>query len=215
MPGKSRVRLNPLHKTILMCLFLVPFCAAPVNAASDWNYEETHSDAREFVSGGFVHVRLSVGDMHIRRGDSNKVSLRYTIKSRHERNVKDAHVDFDVHGSDATIEFHATSGSNTQFDVEIEVPEKTNLDVHDKVGDVTVEDVEGDKDLSLGVGDIRVANGREGYRLVNASAGIGDVNGDGYGETSGWLGKTLKYHGEGKYDLRAHVGVGDIRLEGK
>jgi hypothetical protein len=153
--------------------------------------------------------------MHIRRGDSNKISLRYTIKSRHERNVKDAHVDFDVHGSDATIEFHATSGSNTQFDVEIEVPEKTNLDVHDKVGDVTVEDVEGDKDLSLGVGDIRVANGREGYRLVNASAGIGDVNGDGYGETSGWLGKTLKYHGEGKYELRAHVGVGDIRLEGK
>ena len=53
------------------------------------------------------------------------------------------------------------------------------------------------------------------FRLVNASAGIGDVNGDGYGVTSGWLGKTLRYHGEGKYELRAHVGVGDIRLEGK
>ena len=210
MPGRSLVRLNPLFKTVLVCLLLVPFCAA-----SDWNYEETHSDAREFVAGGFVHVRLSVGDMHIRRGDSNKISLRYTIKSHHERNVKDAHVDFDIRGSDATIEFHAPTGGNTQFDVELEVPQETNLDVHDKVGDVTVEEVEGDKDLSLGVGDIRVANGREGYRLVNASAGIGDVDGDGYGETSGWLGKTLKYHGEGKYELRAHVGVGDIRLEGK
>jgi len=50
---------------------------------------------------------------------------------------------------------------------------------------------------------------------VHASAGIGDVSGAGYGETSGWLGKTLKYHGDGKYELRAHVGVGDINLEGR
>ena len=210
MPGRSLVRLNSVHKAVVVCLFLIPLCAA-----SDWNYEETHSDAREFVAGGFVHVRLSVGDMQIRRGNSNKISLRYTVKSHSEKNVKEAQVDFDVRGNDATIEFHAPSHANTQFDVELEVPQNTNLDVHDKVGDLTVEDVEGDKDLSLGVGDIRVANGRSGYRLVSASAGIGDVNGDGYGETSGWLGKTLKYHGEGKYELRAHVGVGDINLGGK
>jgi len=215
MPGRSLVRLTLLHKAVLVGLFLVPFSAVPWCAASDWNYEETHSDAREFVAGGFVHVRMGVGDMQIKRGNSNKISLRYTIKSRHERNIKEARVDFEIRGNEATIEFHAPSHANTQFDVELEVPQNTNLDVHDKVGDLTVEDVEGDKDLSLGVGDIRVANGRSGYRLVNASAGIGDVNGDGYGETSGWLGKTLKYHGEGRYELRAHVGVGDIKLEGK
>ena len=215
----SRKNFPPLwisvHKTILTCLLLAPFWAAPLCAASDWNYEETHSDTREFASGGFVHVQLKVGDMHIRRGDSNKISLRYTVKSRHERNVKDARVDFEVRGSDATIEFHAPYGNNTQFDVELLVPENTKLDVHDKVGDVTIEDVEGDKDLTLGVGDIRVANERSGYRVVKASTGIGDVSGDGYGATSGWLGKSLKYHGEGKYELRAHVGVGDIKLEGK
>ena len=219
MSGKGLVCFNSLYNAVLMCLVLVALGAAPVRAASggnnDWNYEETHSDAREFAAGGFVHVRMSVGDMHIKRGNTNKISLRYTIKSRHESNVKEAKVDFDVHGTDATLEFHAPSGGNTSFDVELEVPQNTNLDVHEKVGDVTVEDVEGDKDLSLGVGDIRVANGRAGYRSVHASTGIGDVDGDGYGDTSGWLGKTLKYHGEGKYELRAHVGVGDIHLEGK
>ena len=190
MPGRFLGDLNPLPKAILVFLFLIPF-AAPQCSAKDWNYEETHSDAREFVAGGFVHVRLSVGDMHIRRGDSNKISVRYTIKSRYEKNLKAAHVDFDVHGSDATIEFHAPSDSNTQFDVELEVPQKTNLDVHDKVGYVRVDDVDGDKDLSLGIGDIRVANGQDEYRQVSASAGIGDVNGEGYGKTRGWLGKTL------------------------
>src|SRR5580700_1084086 len=219
MPETSRTHWNPLYKTALLCLFLLSLGAAPLRAASgenhDWDYEETHSDAREFSAGGFVHVRLGVGDVHINRGATNKISLRYTVKSRRESNVKQATVDFNVHGNDATIEFHAPSSGNTQFDVELEVPQNTNLDVHEKVGDLTVENVEGDKDLSLGVGDIRIANEQSGYRLVNASVGIGDVNGDGYGETSGWLGKTLNYRGEGKYELRAHVGVGDIHLEGK
>jgi len=216
MPGRLLVRLAPLHKTILICLLLVPFCAAHSND-HDWNYEETRSDARDFVVGGMLHVHMSVGDLHIRRGESNKIQLRYTIKSRRERAIKDATVDFEVRGNDARIEFHAPTGGNTNFDVELEVPANTNLDVHEKVGDLTVENIEGDKDLELSVGDIRIANDNEhgGYRMVHASAGIGDVNGDGYGETSGWLGKTLKYRGEGKYELRAHVGVGDINLEGK
>jgi hypothetical protein len=198
------------HKALLFCLLLVPFCAA-----SDWRYEETHTDSREFVSGGYVHVRLSVGDLHIKRGDSTKIRVEYTVKSRRESNVKEARLDFNIKGSDATVEFHAPTGGNTQFDVELELPVSTHLDVHQKVGDLTVDSIEGDKDLNLGVGDIRVSTGRSGYRLVKASTGIGDVNSDGYGETSGWLGKTLKYHGEGKYELRAHVGVGDIKLDGQ
>jgi hypothetical protein len=200
--------LTALYATIITFLLLVPFAAA-----SDWNYEDTHTDARDFAAGGMVHVRLNIGDLRIRRGDSGKIHL--TIKSRRESHVKDAHVDFDVRGNDASLDFRVPAGSNTQIDVELEVPQNTNLDVREKVGDLTVENVEGDKDLSLGVGDIRIANEHSGYRLVNASAGIGDVNGDSYGETSGWLGKTLKYRGDGTDELRAHVGVGDINLQGK
>jgi hypothetical protein len=211
MSGRSSIRLAVLYKTIAVCLLLAPLCAA----SDHWNYEESRNEARDFVAGGMVHVRLSVGDVHIKRGDSNQIRLHYTVKSRRESHVKDAHVDIDIRGNDARIEFHAPLGGNTQFDVELEVPQNTNLDVHEKVGDLTVDNIDGDKDLDLGVGDIRVALGRSAYHLVRASTSIGDVNGDGYGETSGWLGKTLKYHGDGKYELQAHVGVGDISLEGK
>jgi DUF4097 and DUF4098 domain-containing protein YvlB len=211
MPGKSLIRPSVVYRVIAVCLLLVPFCAA----ADDWNYEESHDVTRDFVAGGMVHVRMRVGDIHITRSDTTKIRLHYTVKSRREDRVKEAHVDIDIRGRDANLEFHSAMGGNTNFDVELEVPESTNLDVHEKVGDVTVENVEGDKDLELGVGDIRIAFGRAAYHLINASTSIGNVNGDGYGETSGWLGKTLKYHGDGRYDLRAHVGVGDIHLEGK
>jgi DUF4097 and DUF4098 domain-containing protein YvlB len=204
-----------LHKTIIVCLLCAPLCAAS-DHWNDWNYEETHDQARDFVAGGMVHVRLSVGDLHIKRSDSSQIRLHYTVKSRRESRVKEAHVDFEVHGRNAEIEFHAPTSGNTQFDVELDVPQNTNLDVHEKVGDLTVEDIEGDKDLDLGVGDIRIAGGRSAYHLVRASTSIGDVSGPGgYDESGGWLGKTLKYHGDGKYELRAHVSVGDITLEGK
>lgn len=204
--------LSFLRKSVLLCMIVVPFAVTSA-ASHDWDYEETHTDSREFAPGGTLHVHLPVGDLHIKRGDSSKINLRYTVKSRREKNVKNAEMNFSVTGTDATLDFHAPS--NTQFDVELEVPPNTNLDAHEKVGDLTVEDVEGDKDLELGVGDIRVIREHSSYHLVRASTGIGDVNSDGYGETSGWLGKTLNYHGDGKYELRAHVGVGDISLEGK
>jgi hypothetical protein len=211
MPGKSPIGLTMLHKTIVVCLLLAPFCTA----SDHWNYEETHSEARDFVAGGMVHVRLSVGDLHIRRGDSDKIRLHYTVKSWRESHVKDAHVDIDVHGRDANIEFHAPTSGNTQFDVELEVPQNTNLEVHEKVGDLRIEEIEGDKDLELGVGDIRVAFGRAAYHLVRASTSIGDVNTSTGDVSAGLLGKTLKYHGDGKYEVRAHVSIGDITLEGK
>jgi hypothetical protein len=211
MPGKSPIILTMLHKTIVVCLLLAPFCTA----SDHWNYEETHSEARDFVAGGMVHVRLSVGDLHIRRGDSDKIRLHYTVKSWRESHVKDAHVDIDVHGRDANIEFHAPTSGNTQFDVELEVPQNTNLEVHEKVGDLRIEEIEGDKDLELGVGDIRVAFGRAAYHLVRASTSIGDVNTSTGDVSAGLLGKTLKYHGDGKYEVRAHVSIGDITLEGK
>jgi hypothetical protein len=211
MPGRSFIRPVLLHSIIVSSLLLAPFCVA----SDHGNYEETHSEVRDFVAGGMVHVRLSVGDLHIKRGESNQIRLHYTVKSWRESHVKDAHVDIDVHGRDADIEFHAPTSGNTQFDVELEVPQNTNLEVHEKVGDLRIDDIEGDKDLGLSVGDIRVAFGRSAYHLVRASTSIGDVNTSTGDVSEGFLGKTLKYDGDGKYELRAHVSIGDISLEGK
>jgi len=78
MPGRSPIGLNVLQKAIFVLLLLVPFCAA----SDQWDYEETHDQVRDFVAGGTLHVRLSVGDVRITRSNSNQVRLHYTVKSK-------------------------------------------------------------------------------------------------------------------------------------
>lgn len=210
-------RYVPLYAVVLFCLVLAPLCRA-AGHGGDWDYRESHSDSRDFVSGGTLHLQLNVGDLEIRRSDSNQIRLRYTVKSRRESRLHDAHVNFEVNGRNASLDFHAPTGSNTSIDVELDIPQNTSLDIHAKVGDVRIEGIEGDKDVELGVGDIHIARDSSSYNLVRVSTSIGDVNGhlpqDRNSETSGWLGKTLRYSGNGKYELRAHVSVGDITLEG-
>jgi hypothetical protein len=205
--SQPSLAVSQFYRVALLCLILVPFAAG-----NDGKYEETRHEAREFVSAGSVHLRGVVGDVHIKRGDSNMIRLEYRVRSRSENAAKEARADFDVRGNDAMIEFHVPSRGNTNIEIELEVPQNSNLDIHQKVGDITIDKIEGDKDIELGVGDIRVASERSKYKLVRADTGIGDVHSAGYGETRGWLGKKLKYRGEGKYELRAHVGVGDIYL---
>jgi hypothetical protein len=202
-----------LHKSALVFLMLAPLCAAS-DHWKEWNYEESRDEVRDFVAAGHIHVRLKVGDVHIRPSGSNQIRVHYTVKSRSESHVKDSHLEIEIHGDTADLDFH-TTGNNTQVDVELEIPQNSNLDVHEKVGDLTIDGIAGDKDLELAVGDIRIAGDDSSYRSVNASTSIGDVNGNVNGagnQASGFLGKTLKYHGDGKYDLRAHVSVGDITL---
>ena len=217
MPEKLLLRPALLYKTTLVCLILAPLCLASDHWKSD-DYEESRNEVRDFVSGGHIYVRLKVGDVHVRPSGSSQVRVHYTVKSHSESHVKDSRLDIDIRGNTAYLDFH-TTGHNTQVDVELEIPQSSNLDVHEQVGDLTVEGIEGDKDLDLAVGDIRIAADESLYRFVNASTSIGDVDGSvkgrGLDEVSGFLGKTLKYHGDGKYELRAHVSVGDITLEGK
>jgi len=68
MPATTLAR-RAQYQVILFCLVLVPLCAA--RSPNDWEYSETHSDSRDFVAGGMLHVHLRVGDLHIKRGDGS------------------------------------------------------------------------------------------------------------------------------------------------
>ena len=83
------------------------------------------------------------------------------------------------------------------------------------VGNLTVQGVEGNKDVHAGVGNVRidVANPAE-YGHVEIHTRVGDVHDFlNHGDTSeGFVGKTEDFTLSGRYHLRASTGVGDVRI---
>lgn len=163
---------------------------------------------RQFVSGGTVQLDLSAGDYDIVASPDNRI--RITLTDRGKDNP-DAYVDIDIKGSTASIE---TDGPMTDgLDVRIELPRLTNIVLKLSAGDLKVAGVEGSKDVSAGAGDVSIAVGpRDQYRHVNASIRIGDLNAEPFNVRKEGLFRSFEWSGNGKYDLRAHLTVGDLKL---
>jgi hypothetical protein len=175
----------------------------------------THTQVFDCPPGGSLWFRLRGGDVHITRGtDPRHIVLRYTPDPRKPEEEKKVQISSRVQGSGIRIEVKAPV--SLSIDAEIEVPSPLSLEVHMTGGDLTVEGVDGDKDLQLFAGDLKVDVGTlEKVRDAEVSVRIGDVEVPGVGEVHGWLGHTWKYRGNGQYRLYAHTSFGDARLIAK
>jgi hypothetical protein len=176
-------------------------------------FGQEKTEVRDFAAAGNLRVTMHVGDIRIVKGrDAQHIRLYYTARSEKDDDRADkATARFNVKGNDAEIEFSAPR--HVDFDAEIEVPAQTNLTVRLRVGDLRVEQIEGNKDLDVYIGDIRADVGpKSDYSTVEAGTRIGDVDAAAFGEPHGWLGKSLKYHGSGQYRLVAHTSIGDVTL---
>jgi hypothetical protein len=163
---------------------------------------------RAFVSGGTVDLDLSAGDYDIVASPDNRIRVTLT---RRGKNNPEAYVDVVVKGSRATIE---TDGPmNEGLDVRIELPRRTNIVLNLSAGDLKISDIEGSKDVSMRAGDASIAVGpREQYRHVSASIRIGDLNAEPFNVRKEGFFRSFEWNGTGRYDLRAHLTVGDLKL---
>jgi hypothetical protein len=129
------------------------------------------------------------------------------------------------HALDVELRFSGTPGygrlnitspvKNQNLHIRIEVPKKTNLRFHMGAGEVTVEQITGDKDLDVYAGQISIHSpSDDAYRSVDASVDIGDVNARAYGvDKGGFFRSFSRTTKDGEYRLRAHVLTGEIDLE--
>jgi len=122
---------------------------------------------------------------------------------------------FDTEGPDAVLRMKAPN--NVNLDAVLEVPGPLALDVRMLAGDLTVERVEGSKSLQTRFGDITAIEAKgtypQLYRWIDALTRIGDVGGLNFNREHCWLGHSGEYTFQGSYDLRAHVGTGDISFK--
>ncbi len=117
--------------------------------------------------------------------------------------------------SKLTIDGEHLNHNNIQ--IHIEVPRKINLRAHMPAGQVTINEIVGDKDLELYAGQITITSAHKwDYKDVDVSVSIGQVNAQVYGEgRGGFFDSVKKQNADGEYKLHAHVTTGQIDLVGK
>jgi hypothetical protein len=151
-------------------------------------------------------LKLRGGHVHIKRGSGpTHVVVRCTPDPHKPEDEKKVQVLSRTHDANVQVEIRAPM--SLSVDAELEVPSPVSLEVHMTGGDLTVDGVEGDKNLRLFAGDLKVDVGTlQNLRDAEVSAG---------GTLHGWLGRTWKYQGSGPYRLYAHTTFGDVALVAK
>lgn len=121
-----------------------------------------------------------------------------------------------ANGGKLSIEGERFLRENNGLQVKIEVPRRTNLSVRMLAGQVTVEEVKGDKDIDLAAGQIVIASIHDGeYRSVNASVVVGQVQARAFGADKGGFFRSFsRTNTSGDYRLEAHVTTGQVELRG-
>jgi hypothetical protein len=171
---------------------------------------ENHPFTADFNSGGKLRMYLRSGDFHIVGGPNNKITVRIT--GRNAYRASDMRVQLD--GSNNFADLTVSGGPKNDLEVTIEVPRKTGLYVRMSAGNLELRHVTGDKDAELHAGElvIEVGDGSD-YSRVDASVYSGGLEASPFGESHGGLFRSFHKEGNGRYQLHAHVGAGDLTLQ--
>jgi hypothetical protein len=143
---------------------------------------------------------------------SDKDGLSVTCKLEDLDRAKDVRIEFEQTGDFGRLAVRG--GFVHNFKVRIEVPRKTGLRLRVPAGEVRVNEVFGDKDISLGAGEITVSNVTASeYRSVKASVDVGAVSASAFGVGKGGFFRTFeKEIPGGQFRLCAHLTSGNIQL---
>lgn len=163
---------------------------------------------RPFAPGGVVRFDLAAGDYRVEGTSAEKVLVRWrTRRSEDGRRVR---IEIQAAGKEALIR---TYGPKNGFEVRIEVPERSDIDLDLSAGDLTVRHIMGNKRVDVWAGDVSIEVGeRDAYRRVDAAVKFGEIEARPFDVTKGGIFRSFKWEGRGGYDLRARLFAGDLKL---
>ncbi len=162
---------------------------------------------KAFVSGGRIELWLDAGDFDIKPSIDNRIRVKLT------GSVGNAKVEVTATGNQGKAVIRDAPHNN--FSATIEVPRNADLMIRMNAGDLKVGAIAGSKDVESTAGDVRIAVGNpDDYASVDATVKVGDLSASQFGGSKGeFLTKSVNWSGKGKYKLRAHLGVGDLKLQ--
>lgn len=180
-----------------------------------------------------VIVEIGVSELEIRNGPAGSIVAHGMVKREYKssEDIKEARaildqsdVEIEIDGSRAIIRRKLGRDADgwrvrnqTQFTVIVEIPVAVDVEVQQKVGEITVDGSFGNIDIDLGVGEVRIRTPKNNVREVSARARIGENRthtGDRIITREGVLaGRTEFFNDGGTSRLHVAVGVGEIDIE--
>lgn len=152
-----------------------------------------------------LHVRS--GEILIVGTDDSKISV--DLAGKNVDKIQDVKARFSL--ANNVADFHLTGGPKNELQIIIHVPKNSDLTARVSAGDVSVQDVVGNKDVELHAGELTIAVGKpEDYGHVDMSVNAGEVDAEIFGDSKGGLFRTFSRESSGKYRLHAHVGAGQL-----
>lgn len=124
----------------------------------------------------------------------------------------DVQIEKDISGDRIALEIDLEDTKQTW---RIKVPASMDLDIDLGVGEVTLSDISRSVNLDVGVGDAEIDLDSDNYSRIRLDAGVGDADLDGFrrvSEERAIVSKTVKWRGDGEYEIDGDVGVGDIHV---
>jgi len=170
-----------------------------------------HPFSVDFASQGKLNLRVRSGDVHVLGTNQDTISVELSGNMVNDPRTRDLKVGFDKKGSSA--EMRISGGPKNGITITVRMPAKTDLRARVPFGEVVIENITGNKDVSLHAGDLTVEVGdRKAYARVDATVFAGEVDASAFGESHGGLFRSFHHTGQGTDRLLAHVGAGEITL---
>jgi hypothetical protein len=172
----------------------------------------TASLERPFAANGSVKMDLTAGDYRIVGSPQDRVRLDWSVRDAEA--LAKVRARADVRDREIKIVTDGPSSRGLRFT--IEVPRQSNLYVRMTAGDLTIEDIRGDKDVELRAGDLNIDVGPAGdYKKVDASLWAGDLTAPAFQTFKSGLFRSFEWAGGGAYRLHARLLAGDLHLYSK
>lgn len=156
-----------------------------------------------------LHLHVRSGEILIVGSEDNKLTV--DLAGKNVDKIQDVKGRFELASNYA--DFHLTGGPKQELQIIIHVPKNSDLTARIFAGEVSVQDVVGNKDLELHAGQLTIGvNKPEDYGHVDMSVNAGEVDAEIFGDSKGGLFRSISRDAGGKYRLHAHVGTGQLSV---
>jgi hypothetical protein len=164
---------------------------------------------RAFVHGGQILMELSAGQYVIEGTADPKIRVSWRTEDPADMRTVQANIGIAKNAARIDVD-----GPSNNFRVAMQVPKRSDLTLNLSAGDLTVQGIEGHKDISAWAGELKIGVGKAAdYRTAAASVTAGDLRATAFSIVKEGLFRSFQQQGRGKYDLKVRLTAGKIVLE--